>query len=40
LKKRGVYHFGFKKHHLTDDEGLVVMFLTKTASENELANLE
>jgi len=40
LKKRGVYHFGFKKHHVTDDEGLVVGVLTTTASKNEVANLE
>jgi IS5 family transposase len=40
LKKRGVYHFGFKKHHVTEDEGLVVGVLTTTASKNEIANLE
>jgi len=40
LKKRGVYHFGFKKHHVTDDAGLVVGVLTTTASKNEIANLE
>lgn len=40
LKKRGTYHFGFKKHHVTDDEGLVVGVLTTTASTNEIANLE
>lgn len=40
LKKRGKYHFGFKKHHVTDDEGLVVGVLTTTASKNEIANLE
>ena len=40
LKKRGKYHFGFKKHHLTDDEGLVVGLVTTTASTNEIANLE
>ena len=28
LKKRGKYHFGFKKHHVTDDEGLVLGILT------------
>jgi IS5 family transposase len=31
LKKRGKYHFGFKKHHVTDDEGLVLGVLTTTA---------
>ena len=40
LKKRGTYHFGFKKHHITDDEGLVIGVLTTTASKNEIANLE
>ncbi len=40
LKKRGKYHFGFKKHHVTDEEGLVLGVLTTTASKNEIANLE
>jgi IS5 family transposase len=40
LKKRGVYYFGFKKHYVTDNEGLVVGVLTTTASKNEIANLE
>ena len=40
LKKRGIYHFGYKKHHITDDEGLVLGVLTTTASKNEIANLE
>lgn len=40
LKKRGVYHFGFKKHHVTDAEGLVLGVLTTTASKNEISNLE
>ena len=40
LKKRGKYHFGFKKHHVTDNEGLVLRVLTTTASKNEIANLE
>jgi len=40
LKKRGIYHFGYKKHHVTDDEGLVLGVLTTTASKNEIANLE
>ena len=34
LKKKGLYHFGFKKHHVTDDEGLVLGVLTTTASKN------
>ncbi|MGV8813694.1 MAG: IS5 family transposase [Gelidibacter sp.] len=40
LKKRGKYHFGFKKHHVTDEEGLVLGVATTTASKNEIANLE
>ncbi len=40
LKKRGIYHFGFKKHHVTDQEGLVLGVLTTTASKNEISNLE
>ena len=40
LKKRGKYHFGYKKHHVTDEEGLVLGVLTTKASVNEIANLE
>lgn len=40
LKKRGKYHFGYKKHHVTDKEGLVIGVLTTKASVNEIANLE
>jgi IS5 family transposase len=40
LKKRGKYHFGYKKHHVTDEEGIVVGVLTTTASKNEISNLE
>ena len=40
LKKRGKYYFGYKKHHVTDEEGLVLGVLTTTASKNEIANLE
>ncbi len=40
LKKRGKYHFGYKKHHATDQEGMVIGVLTTTASTNEIANLE
>jgi IS5 family transposase len=39
LKKRGKYHYGYKKHHLTDEEGLVLGVLTTKASVNEIANL-
>lgn len=40
LKKRGKYHYGFKKHHVTDNEGLVLGVHTTTASLNEISNLE
>ncbi len=40
LKKRGKYHFGYKKHYLTDEEGLVLGVHTTTASKNEVSNLE
>lgn len=40
LKKRGKYHYGYKKHHVTDEEGLVLGVVTTKASTNEIANLE
>lgn len=40
LKKGGIYRFGYKKHHFTDEEGLVLGVLTTKASTNEIANLE
>ncbi len=40
LKKGGKYRFGYKKHHVTDQEGLVLGVLTTKASTNEIANLE
>jgi IS5 family transposase len=40
LKNRGKYHFGFKKRHVTDNEGLVLGVITKTAHKNESANLK
>lgn len=40
LKKGGTYRFGYKKHHVTDNEGLVLGVLTTKASTNEIANLE
>ena len=40
LKKSGKYRFGYKKHHVTDNEGLVLGVLTTKASTNEIANLE
>lgn len=40
LKKGGKYHYGYKKHYVTDEEGLVLGVLTTKASVNEIANLE
>lgn len=40
LKKGGKYRFGYKKHHVTDDEGLVLGVVTTKASTNEISNLE
>jgi IS5 family transposase len=40
LKKGGKFRFGYKKHHVTDQEGLVLGVLTTKASTNEIANLE
>lgn len=40
LKKGGKYRFGYKKHHVTDDEGLVLGVLTTKASTNEVGNLQ
>lgn len=39
-KGGGKYRFGYKKHHVTDNEGLVLGVLTTKASTNEIANLE
>ena len=39
LKKRGKFHYGYKKHHLTDEEGLVPGVVTTKASVNEIGNL-
>ena len=40
LKKGGKYRFGYKKHHVTDNEGLVLGVVTTKASTNEVANLK
>lgn len=40
LKKRGKYHYGYKKHYVVDPEGLVLGVLTTKASTKEIANLE
>lgn len=40
LKKGGKYRFGYKKHYVTDQEGLVLGVVTTKASTNEVANLD
>ena len=35
-KKRGVYYFGFKKYHVTDNEGLVFGILTTKANRSKI----
>jgi len=40
LKKNGKYHFGYKKHHVTDSEGLVLGVHTTKANVNEISILE
>lgn len=40
LKKGKKLHYGYKKHFVTDTEGLVLGVLTTKASVNEIANLE
>lgn len=40
IKKGGKLRFGYKKHHVTDENGLVLGVLTTSANVNEIANLE
>lgn len=40
LKKGGKFRYGYKKHYLTDEEGLVLGVVTTKASTNEISNLE
>jgi IS5 family transposase len=40
LKKQGKYQYSYKKHHVTDDESLVLGVLITKASVNEVGNLE
>ncbi|MBT8244376.1 MAG: IS5 family transposase [Winogradskyella sp.] len=40
LKKSGKYRYGYKKHYVTDNEGLVLGVVTTKASTNEVSNLE
>lgn len=39
-KKAGKLRYGYKKHHVTDENGLVLGLLTTSANVNEIANLE
>jgi len=40
IKKAGKTRYGYKKHHVTDENGLVLGILTTPANVNEIANLE
>ena len=40
IKKAGKVRYGYKKHHVTDENGLVLGILTTSANVNEIANLE
>jgi len=40
IKKRGKLHFGYKKHYVTDEEGIILGVVTTKASKNEISNLE
>jgi IS5 family transposase len=40
IKKSGVTRFGYKKHTVTDEEGLILGILTTPANVNEISNLE
>jgi IS5 family transposase len=40
IKKAGKTRYGYKKHHVTDTEGMVIGLLTTPANVNEIANLE
>lgn len=40
IKKGGKLRYGYKKHHVTDENGLVLGVLTTSANVNEISNLE
>jgi IS5 family transposase len=40
IKKSGKTRFGYKKHVVTDEEGLILGILTTPANVNEISNLE
>ena len=39
-RKAGKLRYGYKKHHVTDGEGLVLGVVTTAANVNEISNLE
>ena len=40
VKKAGKLHYGYKKHHVTDLEGMIMGVLTTPGNVNEISNLE
>ena len=40
LKKEGKFRYGYKKHHVTDQEGFVLAVVTTKANTHQIANLE
>ena len=40
VRKAGKLRYGYKKHHVTNREGLVLGVLTRAAKVNEISNLE
>lgn len=40
VRKAGKVRYGYKKHHVTDDEGLILGVVTTPANVNEISNLE
>ena len=40
IKKSGKLRYGYKKHHITDGQGLVLGVLTTPANVNEISNLD
>jgi transposase, IS5 family len=40
VRKAGKLTYGYKKHHITDNEGIVLGVLTTAANVNEITNLE
>lgn len=40
VKKAGKLRYGYKKHHITDTEGMIMGVVTTPANVNEISNLE